>query len=173
MACGDRYRHLIANSFGYTWDDPCGAYCNDADHGAWNAAAVSLHNHKVLPAWRAYTQAVYSQGLEVDEGVRAQVEVFHEAVNSLPEPSPFRLPGGQAEMIAKATSAMELGVCALENLENATRALGAKPPPTPGTGKRPDEPPGLVGVLVLGGVVAVGGWLGVSLYRRRRRQTEE
>lgn len=176
--CGDKYQALVRNALGYTADNPCGAYCNDADHASWNSAAIAMLNHKVGPAWRVYANAALEQGVEVDPAVSEQAHAFEAAVKGLDEPSAFHLPGEQARRVALAKDATQLGACVLEEIEKATKALGARPPaaPSAGTDTPPpkleddDEGSGSTAAVVLG-LLTVGA-IGGAIYWHRKKSSD-
>lgn len=132
-ACGDSYRMLVTNSEGRTAGDPCGAYCNAADQNLWNAAARSMDTTKVQVAWDIYVETLKATKTNVDPGLHAQYNAFKVAVAGLMEADTFAFPETYATHVADATSAMELGACVLERIEEETKALGAKGVATPGT----------------------------------------
>jgi hypothetical protein len=159
MACGDEYRHLIRNAQGYTAQEPCGTYCNDADHELWNQAAKDLLA-KVRLAYEAVPQTSLPEGLAVD------FTTYTFAVLQLAEPSGLNTPGDNAGYVAAAISTMDTGVCILERAQKAITAGGGTPIEVPGTTEeRPKEIPWWHSLAVGTGLV-VGGYIVFRILRR-------
>lgn len=135
MACGDRYRHLIRNSLGRTWESPCNLYCNAPDHESWRAAAVDLLANKVQPMWDAYDLEAHAKREPMDPVLVRQYTAFVMQVGALPETGAWRMPDTQTALISEVVSTMELGACVLEQTEDRIREIGGRAPSVPGVGE--------------------------------------
>lgn len=162
--CGDAYRFLVTNAAGYTAKNPCGPYCNDADHGLWNTAAKALLTERVEPAIADYKRAGGA-----DAALLRRFEAYGESTFDLPTPTGWALPGEQAKQVAKAIENMNIGVCVLEQALVETAKLGVTPSPVPGvTPPRPATPAGIPSELLFLGLIALVGGFAYTTTERRR-----
>lgn len=172
MACGDKYRYLIRNDRGKTWEDPCDMFCSEFDYASWHRAAEGLVP-RVVAQWGNLARLEWRQDKDkpIANSLRDQIAAYEAATRELRSPAGVLLLESAVAIggfVDQAVAVMGDGACALENLDAAFEQLDERIPEVPGVGRYPEDR-GRGGTLLdaLGDVaatVAVVGILGGAGY---------
>lgn len=165
MTCGDRHRSEVKTRSGYTPDDPCGRLifgfskpCLWTTYTEWQLEATRW-SEIVKKAWEQYLRYVNEEDLGDTNPMFMEYLEYQGDFEELPY-SAFTDPVFSfEESVEKAVSNIEHGICVLEQIEDATEALGGELVTVPG--KRQVTRRGGLNPLVF---LAVGGVVGAGLY---------
>lgn len=162
MACGDKYRYLLRTEDGLDADEPCKAFCNEADYSSWYDTIVALRAI-VNKHWSELRNRELGTGdTSGSDNLVAGIAVFVEAVASLPEPWGVAWATTLAsQKIDRAVSVGEMGCCELEKIDDAASDLGEELPEIHGPKAPKHRAPTLLESIQTVGVLAA---LGAGLY---------
>ena len=191
MACGDRYRHLIRTSSGYTADDRCGYVCLRPDVMAWGDAARALGG-RVNLAWKELIRVETGPGdivgCAADEcpsaTIQPELDGFFEEVDDAPDLWSVYFteiawtPGTARSKVDKTVAVMEKGVCILDQIQTGIADVGGVPLSVPAVPTKEPEKASfwdnfVAAVVGTGLIIGTGAVIYYGIKARRKAKASE